>query len=286
MEWPPQLRSHSVEQRHAGCRRPVVGGRWPNPAKKYKCRALGERELENGSCFPNDELETLLRHLIHRPRFRANRLIIIAIFPARLGQFELCSVRISRSVAPAQPTSMSDVPAPSAAAPPAAAAPRPATEAAAPTESQSGPAVAAAAPAPEVGAAAAAAASAPSNDAPAPAALKADSAMDVDANADAQEEEEVDDEEAMLLALEAEKAEEEAHAPPPAQSHDASAAPKLLQDAIKKAEVKFSDSEEEEAAKAKAGSPSGKEEKKDDDEAAAASGVHARVRFASVCLCA
>ena len=72
----------------------------------------------------------------------------------------------------------------------------------------------------------------------------------------------------------------------PAQSHDASAAPKLLQDAIKKAEVKFSDSEEEEAAKAKAESPSGKEEKKDDDEAAAASGVHARVRFASVCLCA
>ena len=46
------------------------------------------------------------------------------------------------------------------------------------------------------------------------------------------------------------------------------------------------DSEEEEAAKAKAESPSGKEEKKDDDEAAAASGVHARVRFASVCLCA
>ena len=33
-------RSHSVEQRQAGCRRPVVGGRWsrrwPNPAKKYK----------------------------------------------------------------------------------------------------------------------------------------------------------------------------------------------------------------------------------------------------------
>ena len=175
--------------------------------------------------------------------------------------------------------SMSDAPTTAPAAPPAAVNGAPA----APTES--GPAAAAAAaPAPEVGPAAPAASGAASaNDAPA-APAKAD------ADGGDEEPEEVDDEEAMLRAIEAEKAQEDAAeaAHPHAQPHEASAAPKLLQDAIKKAEVKFSDSEEEEEAqKKKAAESPSKEEKKDDDadnDAAAAAAkaeethVHARVR--------
>ena len=178
---------------------------------------------------------------------------------------------------------MSDAPPTAAAAPPAAENGAPAAPA------ESGPAAAAAAPAPEAAAAASGAAS--SNDAPATAAKTDSAAMDVGGGGGGDEEpEEVDDEEAMLRAIEAERAQEDAAeaAHPHAQPHDASAAPKLLQDAIKKAEVKFSDSEEEEEAqKKKAAESPSKEEKKDDDadnDAAAAAGtaeethVHARAR--------
>lgn len=176
---------------------------------------------------------------------------------------------------------MSDAPPTASAAPPAAENGAPAAPA------ESGPA--AAAPAPEAAAAAAASGAASSNDAPATAA-KTDSAATDGGGGGDEEPEEVDDEEAMLRAIEAERAQEDAAeaAHPHAQPHDASAAPKLLQDAIKKAEVKFSDSEEEEEAqKKKAAESPSKEEKKDDDadnDAAAAAGtaeethVHARVR--------
>ena len=45
-------RSHSVEQRQAGCRRPVVGG--PTPPKPIQ---INNAMPSSGSCFLNDELE-------------------------------------------------------------------------------------------------------------------------------------------------------------------------------------------------------------------------------------
>ena len=111
------------------------------------------------------------------------------------------------------------------------------------------------------------------------------------------ESEDVDEEEALLLSIEIEKEKEEKEeaAHPHAQPSEITAAPRLLQDALKKGVVTADDSEEEDEAKVKekktgAGSPEkpaklkaddseSQEEKKGDDEPVvpAATHFHARV---------
>ena len=130
-----------------------------------------------------------------------------------------------------------------------------------------------------------------------PAAIVNDNAANEDEDDNEEEEEEVDEEEAILCALEREEEESalQRQRAGQHQPHDASAAPKLLQDAIKRSELNFSDSEEEEkgALKSKAekkagvaeeGRQSPQEEKKGEDPAAIvadADGPHVHARVSS-----
>lgn len=97
----------------------------------------------------------------------------------------------------------------------------------------------------------------------------------------AESSEEIDEEEALLVSIEKQKEEEEAEeaAHPHAQPKDISSAPKLLQDALKKGQVKpdESEEEEEEAAVGKVAA-TGEEEKKGDEGEALSPARHYHTR--------